>query len=246
VPASGESWDEVSGLARRGYGDIMGRLRLLKMVPVQQGGLIVDWRPFVLKLSPSGREAWVAFTEAHAAEVNGPDFPDHLRGPWSKMRGYCGRLALVVHLLRWGACEAGPEVGDVDGESVARGAALVGYFKGMARRCYAHMNADKRAAPARKIWEWVRKKGLTSFKAWEVCRDLRSEKYFPGIEAVEEPLKLLECHNYVREQAPPHRLGPGRKPAGIWLVNPAAMSRENRVNRAIAPEEDPLIRHSLD
>jgi hypothetical protein len=51
----------------------------------------------VVNLTAEGRVAWQQFTRDHAAERNAADFPAHLAGPWSKLRGYCGRFALIIH-----------------------------------------------------------------------------------------------------------------------------------------------------
>ena len=49
-------------------------------------------------------------------------FEPHLVGPWSKLRGYCPRLALIIHFLRWACGEVEGDTSDVDGESMARAA----------------------------------------------------------------------------------------------------------------------------
>ena len=52
----------------------------------------------MLSFDDSGRSAWQQFTDDHAAERNARDFPGCLSGPWSKLRGYTARLALL-HVL---------------------------------------------------------------------------------------------------------------------------------------------------
>ncbi len=231
APARGETWEEVSGPARRDYKDLTDRLRLLRPVSVQEGGEVAGERPFELHFTPCGRQEWERFSGLHAGEVNAAGFPDHLRGPWSKLLGYCGRLALVVHCLRWAAGEFEDDKAGVDGEDVRRAARLVAYFKGHARRVYACLDADPRVEKAGKLWAWVVREGKPSFRKWEAHKDLRSMKHFPTPKDLDGPLELLAQHNLLREQPAENRAGPGRKAGGVWLVNPLALSRENRENR---------------
>ena len=125
VPASGETWEVVHDDTLRDYCDLIDRLRLLQMVSVQEDDLSVTDRPFLIKLSPGARQLWERFTRDHAAELNEDSFPAHLRGPWSKMRGYTGRLILIMHWLRWAAAEFDDDKADVEPESVERAIELV-------------------------------------------------------------------------------------------------------------------------
>ena len=47
------------------------------------------FRPRRSRLTADGKEMWRAFCNDHAREMNGESFPEHLAGPWSKLRGYC-------------------------------------------------------------------------------------------------------------------------------------------------------------
>jgi hypothetical protein len=238
MPASGESWEQVSEAALGDLRETLARLRGLGMVVVVEGGLVVGHRPYLVRLTACGRAAWKRFTDAHAAELNAPDFPDHLRGPWSKLRGYCGRLALIVHYLRWACGEVASDTSDVDGESVGRAAKLVAYFKGQARRVYSLMDVDVRVKAAKKVWDWVAREERKQFKRWEAYEDLKSDGFFPTPASLDDPLEVLEGHNLVRAQGPPPRAGAGRKPAPLYLVNPLALRPENPVNPGNGGEGD--------
>src|SRR5262249_40242616 len=95
-PARKELFREVSGPAREGWSQVVTRLRGRKMAQSDSGPA-----PFFVKLDGPAREAWADFTQGLADEVNRPDFPEHLRGPWAKMEAYGLRLSLVARLLRW-------------------------------------------------------------------------------------------------------------------------------------------------
>jgi hypothetical protein len=65
------------------------------------------------------RQAWIDWWNGHADEMNDPDLPAALLGPWAKLKSYAARLALVVHLLRL-VCEETPYEQHIDLESMQR------------------------------------------------------------------------------------------------------------------------------
>src|SRR5439155_12364411 len=69
--------------------------------------------PRQITLSPEAKAAWVAWYEAHAAEMADERFPKYLRGPWAKMPGQLARVALILHCVRVAAGEALPDQIDV-------------------------------------------------------------------------------------------------------------------------------------
>jgi hypothetical protein len=239
IPAVEEDWCELAPQTLGAVAEVLDRLRSLPMV-AEVHGARVCYRPFVVRLTAAGRQAWREFTRLHAAEVNSPDFPDFLRGPWSKLRGYCGRLALLIHYLRWACREVEGGASDVDEEEVRRAAKLVAYFKGHARKVYRAMDADPRVTNARKLLEWIRRERRTEFKRWEAHKDLQSDTRFPTAEALDVPLDLLTAHGYIRPRDAEQRQGAGRKPSTVYEVNPLAYQgrRENRVNRENDPPDD--------
>ena len=216
LPAIGERWLEISTEATTAWGDCVQRLLAMQRHADDDGEL----RPFFLRLDTSGRKAWQMFTDAHAAELNIPDFPDHLRGHWAKLRGYCGRLALIVHLLHTDDDKA-----DVNGEAVNRAAELVKYFKSHARKVYLMMDADHRVKAAKKILAWIARENRSEFKRWELHKDVASDGFFPTLESLDVPLELLETHNYLR-QRPEESGGRGRPPSPTYIVNPSWNRRE--------------------
>jgi hypothetical protein len=135
LPAIEEQWRDVSQKSLDAWEKAVKTLLDLEMVRDEEGGL----RPSYLSLSADGKVSWVRFTQIHAGELNAEDFPRHLRGPWAKLRGYCGRLALVLHWLREAT---GDKVGkEVDAESV-EGAA-------------SNWWATSRATPGRSTPRWT-------------------------------------------------------------------------------------------
>jgi hypothetical protein len=175
----------------------------------------------VVKFTACGRQAWQHFTQAHADERNAEDFPPHLNGPWSKLRGYAARLALIVHYLRWAAGEVEGE--DVDGESMARAALLVSYFKSHTRKAYAVMDADPRAAAARHLVRWITQGGVEHFTRRDAYRAMRGA--CKTVEDIDPILSLLEKHGYVRPRPPEGDNRPGRKPSPGFEAHPSLFAQ---------------------
>ncbi len=180
-----------------------------------------SYLPVNIPLTPDGWEAWVDFTRTHAAEVNATDFPAHHRGPWAKLRGYCGRLALVMAMVRM-ATEGmgggfGPE--QVDHLDVSRAVALIGYFKNHHVRVAGLLRTDPRIEETLKVLGWL-KRGvdITFFSRRDCYKDLA--RSFRAPDALDSPLALLVQHGYICSLDKEEREGPGRKPSQRFAVNP--------------------------
>src|SRR5262249_50937968 len=132
LPASEETWRTVPAPAAAAWDMAYRNLRQLP-TPVTHQGVT----PQQLELTRAARRVYHEFTQQHAGEMNTAGFPEHLRGTWLKLKGYWGRLGLIVQLLRW-AC-GGADGNEVDDESARRAGQLVAYFKGMALRVSAHL-----------------------------------------------------------------------------------------------------------
>jgi hypothetical protein len=221
LPAVGEQWREVSEQALATWDTTVQRLLALPMYQEEDG-----CRPFYIKLTDRGRAAWEQFTAAHAEETNAEAFPEYLKGVWSKMRGYCGRLALVLCYLRRTCTppEGWPvpiipdeEVTVHDMEGAAR---LIAYFKGHARKVYALMDADPRCADARRVLRCLaanRDFGKAGFTRRDLYLHLR--RYFNAPDALDAPLKMLVEHRYLRVETPERYGRPGPNP-DRYHINP--------------------------
>jgi hypothetical protein len=223
LPATGEQWREVSQQALDDWQQAIDKLLALPMVERPDDRP----RPFFVHLTVCGREAWVRFTEAHAAEVNAPSFPTYLRGPWSKLRGYGARLALIVHFLRWAVGEAAGE--DVDGESMDRAARLVAYFKAHARRAYSAMDADPKIAEGRKVYRWIAANRLKRFSKRDIYQALKGT--FRTVVELEPVLALLERHALIRPEPTAEQTGRGRKASPFYEVHPKLSELDSHNSR---------------
>ena len=59
--------------------------------------------PHVVFFTNAGKAAFDRQWDFHVVEVNAADFPDALRGVWSKLETYAGRLCLILTLLHHAA-----------------------------------------------------------------------------------------------------------------------------------------------
>ncbi len=142
--------DGVDEDVRRDYQDLIDGLLSRLPVPFLPEAASVSF-------TPEGDELWRDFMEAHTAELNDPNFPDHLRGPWRKLSSYCARLALILQLARYVCGEADAE--QVDDISVDNAALLVRYFKSHAQRTYQHLRNEPANERVTALLEWITQHG---------------------------------------------------------------------------------------
>jgi hypothetical protein len=224
-PAVKEDWRCVSEEAAEAWRATLAALWALDGEPDEDGGK----RPHYVHLTADGRRGWERFTGDLADAMNADTFPDFLRGPWSKFKGYGARLALILHCLRRAAGEVKRE--DVDGESMGRAAALVRYFQSQARKVYAALDRDPEVEDARRVLQWVRREKRCEFKRWEVFNDVKNLERFRLVEDLDRPLRRLVRHNYIRRRLADKRDGPGRPSDSIFEVNPMTNYQVNQVNQ---------------
>jgi hypothetical protein len=144
--------------------------RLLNLQPIKpEGG---SERPRQLHFSDDGKHRFEGWCDELAAQMNQPDFPRELHGPYLKLQGYCARFALVIHLLRVACGEAGSEQdeGQVDAEDVARAIRLCGYFQAHARAVYVRLQQDRQDQQVEDLVKWLGKKGKTSCTVRDIQR----------------------------------------------------------------------------
>jgi putative DNA primase/helicase len=127
--------DEISSEARADYATLYGKLRNLHMPEDDQ----CDPNPVRLHFSPDARASFIDAVNQHRTEMEQPGFPARLKGPWSKLEAYLGRLALVLALSR--SVDSG-EPERVEVEDVLKAYSLLNYFKAQARRVYVGLYGE--------------------------------------------------------------------------------------------------------
>jgi hypothetical protein len=215
APAVAENWQEVSSEAAGDWQFVLERLATLGLpdVPAGTPATSAPGRPLAVRelpLSETGRQAWEAFTQRHAAEANGPGvLAAGLAGVWSKMRGYCARVALVLQALRWVCGETGEEHA-VDGASVRDAEEVINYFKAHARRVHGVLQTDPVQLGAERAAAWLAERpAVIRFTRGELWQHVR--RHFGQPRELGEALELLADLHYLSAT-------PGPRP--VWTVNP--------------------------
>jgi hypothetical protein len=236
LPLCGETWRTVNTSLELAWENAIKQLLGWQMIQLEN-----DPHPQsrLLHLSGCGRTSWQKFTEVQAKEVNNDSFPEHLRGPWSKLVAYCGRLALILDCLHNVLGDGGDPGRQVSGEMVDRAARLIGYFKAHARKVYLVMDADPRVADARHILKCLaRNRDLKTFSRTDLFRLLRGGSSFKRPDSLDRPLKLLVDHQYLFAAVPVRLPGkPGPNPER-FTVNPRWDPGINPLDPPDRPEAD--------
>ena len=200
LPMAGETGLTVPRELRVAWADAVDRMWGVDMVDSEFGK-----RPYYLKPTPAAWDVWVEWTHWLAGCVNGPEFPEDLKGPAAKLRGYAPRLALVCHSLRGAYSQYTPER-VISADDMAAGVTLAKYFLSHARRVWMASGRDERVPPARRILEWVKnwEQPQSTFTRRDLWRGLRRQ--FPTIEDMARPLRWLVSMGYLRYVGEPSKL----------------------------------------
>jgi hypothetical protein len=97
--------------------------------------------PRQVRFTDEARKRFAEYFDETSQEMQEPGFDPRLSYPWSKFRGYCARLALVLAMCRTVTTKASEEV--IELEDVNNAVALMDYFKAMARRIYASLYGNR-------------------------------------------------------------------------------------------------------
>ena len=221
----------VSNEAVRGWSDV-ARVLYERPMDASEGGP----HPHVVFFSNAGKAEFDRLHDLNVDEVNAADFPDHLRGPWSKLEEYAGRLCLVLTMLRRAADptadrSALPLAGDREARDAWR---LVDYFKAHHRRVRAYLDGKGLGgAPegVRLILRWLRNHPeVDAFPESELTRDV--PQFRKDRAALEDALVWLRQKRALRGLPEPVRPKGmrGRKAAPVWEVHPSIRNSENSDN----------------
>jgi hypothetical protein len=144
-------------------------------------------------------------------------------GSFAAMRDWAGklvgavcRIAGIFHGLKH-APSRDPGEHPLDTEAMLCAMAIGEYAITHARAAYFEMGADPAIGLARRVLTWLAEERPAEFSRRDVFNQLRGTVH--KVDEVDEPLRLLEAHSYIRERQT-ERSGPGRKPSKRYEVNP--------------------------
>jgi hypothetical protein len=184
-------------------------------------------RPGLVRLTPEAKAAWIAYYNAHAVEQ--ADLTGDMAAAWSKLEECAGRLALVVHYVRWAAGGVADET-QLDAASMNAGIELTRWFKGEAKRVFAMLDESDAERDQRRLVEWIGRKGgtVTAREAQQGCRWLKK----PGAaEAALEELVKAGHGNWTTEP-PPVTGGHSRRVFVLSTLSTSTLDREMQGNRS--------------
>jgi hypothetical protein len=155
------------------------------------------------------------------------------------MRGYCGRLALILCCLRLACRQAQTHIltsNDVTGDDMRGAASLIAYYKAHARKVYALLNADLRVAAAGRVLRCLAANpdlGKEGFTRRDLYQHVR--RYFKNPEALDGPLQLLAEHHY--------KPGGAGRSAAAPRGTPLSPRQDGRAHRQAWPAGPGLLPH---
>lgn len=190
-PMSGENGLVVPRELTEEWANCVERIWRIPPVTTPEGGE----RPFFLKLTSDAWDVWVEWTNWLAGVCGTDDFPEELRGPAAKLRGYAARLALTCHAIHEGYLAEPPST-TLDASHMVRGVELAKYYFGHARRVWMASGRDERVGKAKRILRWARDWGKPIFSRRDLWRGLR--KSFTEIEDTVQPLRWLVQLGWLR------------------------------------------------
>lgn len=164
----------------------------------------------------------------------------------NKAHGHLLRLAGILHISDFaGSADLKPS-NVIESETILRAWSLIDFFVPNVRAAYGNHGAGPALSKALRIARWLTREKLASFKTAEAHKALggRFEK-----KELEDPLEILEMHNYIRPADTPEQDGrprkPGRPPSQTFNVNPqvhalsrATCDRHNRNGKAEVPHDE--------
>jgi hypothetical protein len=227
-PAEGEDWACISHAVAGEWSATLAHLRDLQMERHPEKGE----HPKFVELTSCGRKAWERFTNDLADQRNDALLPEALAGCYAKMKGYCARLALILHELRFIHKEVQDE--KVDGWSVGQASKLVAYFQSHARKVYAVIDADEGIADAKRVLAWLAN-SVNSVNSVNVCGEVSKRDIHAHVlgsrrtvDDAEVIIGILLRHGYLRPVLTQDKQGPGRRPSPRFEVHPSVFSHDTR------------------
>jgi hypothetical protein len=86
------------------------------------------------------------------------------------------------------------------------------------------MGADEGMESAKYLLAWLKRNAAPMFSKRDAYQGCRAR--FPRVESLDDPLRLLIEHGYIREQQQPKKAGPGRKASPQYAVHPSVVETE--------------------
>jgi hypothetical protein len=236
-------------------------VRRLWSRPMHVNPMTGERSSLVVGLREDARPVWVDWYNVHQSEKTHRDFPSSLRGPWSKMEGFAGRLALILSQLHHAYdAEEWPPLRDplfadpdekapdppppipADPLHVHGATRLADYFKSHFRRAVRELSPRGWSVPddPHAIVKWVRHSGRESFSERDAKKNFEG-RFGRDPVAFADAVDWLVGHDCIRPA--PHDQATGRPHSPIFEVNPYVLDpRFGEPDDPAEPDDDVPVR----
>lgn len=201
----------LSSATRNRYQRCLYRLLDLEPSRDDQGQAIEH----AIRLSPEARQRIMQFAASIEPLLGDTGELATLRDWGGKLAGAVVRLSGIIHAV--GSATA-PWERAVSAEAVEAAIAIGRYLIPHAHAAYAVMGEDGRVEDARHLLRWIRRERVERFTVRDAHR--ANAGTLKRSEHVDEAIRLLEVHGYLRAVEQERRDGPGRRPSPAYEVNP--------------------------
>jgi hypothetical protein len=195
-------------------------------------------RPHFVGFTPEAKAEFVKWYNAHADEVNDPEFPDVKAGAWSKLRSHAARFALILSRLRW-ACNplSNDRFEPISVEDMRGAVALVDFFKAHLTRVRHEMSGGVGSADAQELLKWIKRNHKITFRAADVGAIVR--RFRKDDRALTAALNALEAAGVIRPRQETHERG--RRPSQAYDVHPDLFGAPENTENEPALQDDPAV-----
>lgn len=206
----------------REYADVVNALLSIPLTLDDNG----DPAPRFIPLSDEAKSAFVAWHDEHACDT--ADAGGDLAASYSKIKGYCARFALILHLV---AIAAGDDEADrtrITLPSLRAAIRLAEWFKAQARRVCDRFAENEEDRERRELAEWIERRG-GSVTVRELTHGLR--QYRNATDAARAALDDLAGAGFGRWEHPAPGPTGGRPSSRFHLVASVTVTE--------TPKDDP-------
>ena len=178
-----------------------------------------DGTRHAVTLSPDANAIFRDFQqEIEYRLADGGDFAG-MRDWAGKLAGATLRLAGILHLTDH-VEDPEPWHSEITAETLTRAITLARFFAEHAKAAFLQMGADPRVADAIHVLRWIARSGRDEFSKRDAFEGIKGSTRFETVLDLDQSLKLLEAHGYIRTLDLPPRSGPGRPKSPRYEVNP--------------------------
>jgi hypothetical protein len=170
-----------------------------------------------MPLTSEAQELWFQFSEWIEPRLGEYGELGQISDWGGKLAGTVARIAGLLQVAER-VDESDPFVGPVGDHAIRCAIELGHYFISHARSAFDLMGSDPDVELSKRVLRWIRSEGRQTVSKRDAWQRLKGGSVKEASD-LDEPLRILVCHGYLRRVTPVE--GPGRKPE-IYEINPAS------------------------